>query len=407
MLCLREATGVDCRVASRLAMTGAGVGLPGLGGMPVLLVLPSFDAGGAENYILRFVRHVGAGEFEWHAMAANGGRGDLEDTFRAAGITLHHQPIGYLNPWKAWRFFRLVRQHGFDAVCSLTGVFGGWPLLLSRLAGVDVRVAWHRRSSHAFRQTWWRRVYAWLGARLLEWNATRILSNSHAALEFFHGPNTGMSSRFRVIPNGVGGCSFAVVACSREAARRDLGIPADGWVVGHVGRFDWAKNHETIFRVAAEVSKAQPGVVFLFCGKGTDSEAFRQRLAHHGIARCCIGLGVRHDMPRVYPAMDLFYFPSLTEGQPNALIEAMLSGVPVLASDIPGIRETVPPALQRSLVPARDVDAAVAWIGTFINGECQDVEATREWAARRFDPATNFGMFLEALRVSSSRAAHA
>ena len=381
--------------------------MPGLGVMRALLVLPSFDVGGAESYILRFVGHAGAGEFDWHAMAANGGRGDLEDAFRAAGITLHHQPIGYLNPLKAWRFFRLVRQHGFDVVCSLTGVFGGWPLLLSRLAGVDVRVAWHRRSSHAFREVWWRRVYAWLGARLLEWNATRILSNSRAALEFFHGPHTGRSARFRVIANGVDGCSFAADACSRDAARRDLGIPADSWVVGHVGRFDWSKNHETIFRVAAEVSKAHSGVVFLFGGKGTDSGGFRQRFAHYGIARCCIGLGVRHDMPRVYRAMDLFYFPSLTEGQPNALIEAMLSGVPVLASDISGIRETVPPGLQRSLVPARDVEAAVARIGALISGECQDVEATREWAARRFDPVTNFGMFLEALRVSPGRAAHA
>ncbi|WP_373026252.1 glycosyltransferase [Thioalkalivibrio sp.] len=375
--------------------------------MRVLFVLPSFDAGGAENYILRFVRHAGTGEFEWHAMAAGGGKGDLEDALRAAGITLHHQPIGYLNPLKAWRFARLVQQHGFDAVCSLTGVFGGWPLLLSRLVGVDGRVAWHRRASHAFRETWWRRVYAWLGARLLEWNATRILSNSHAALEFFHGPNSGMSSRCRVIPNGVDASSFDADACSVAAARRDLGIPADGRVVGHVGRFDWSKNHETIFRVAAEVSKAHSGVAFVFCGKGTDSEAFRRRLAHHGIAWFCIGLGVRHDMPRVYRTMDLFYFPSLTEGQPNALIEAMLSGVPVLAADIPGIRETVPPGLQRLLVPARDVDAAVARIEAFISGECQDVEATREWAVRRFDPATNFGMFLEALRVSPSRAAHA
>jgi glycosyltransferase involved in cell wall biosynthesis len=66
-------------------------------------------------------------------------------------------------------------------------------------------------------------------------------------------------------------------------------------------------------------------------------------------------LGYRKDVPRVLKSLDCFLFPSLTEGQPNALIEAMVSEIPIVASDIPSIKECVPSKIADTLKKPLDV----------------------------------------------------
>jgi len=269
------------------------------------------------------------------------------------------------------------------------------------MAGVKSRIGWHRRSTPAFSQTRAKKLYARLSVLLLEKTSTRILSNSRAALDFFHGPEWEKCSLYRVIPNGLNARLFTECTELQADARRELGIDIDAFVVGHVGRYDPAKNHKTIFAVAAEIVKLHPDVVFVFCGKGTDSTAFLAQLHRNGITNRYVSLGLQQDMPKVYRAYDLFYFPSVTEGQPNALIEAMVAGVPILAADIPGIKETVPPSLRGTLIAPRDVKTAVTRISEFIIDGRQDVNGTRQWALRHFDPARNFGMFLHELEFGS------
>ena len=365
----------------------------------VLFILPSLHAGGAEHYVLRLIRVARSGAFEWHVLSPSLERGDLHEAFEAEGAKVRYQSIGYFNPLKMLGFYRYVREGRFDVVCTLNGVFGGLTLAIGNAAGAKSRIGWHRRSTPAFKPTWGRRAYSKMALWLLEKNSTRVLSNGRAALDHFHGVDWVNDDRFGVIPNGVDAGPFLAHRETSQEARKVLGIPGEGYVVGHVARYDPAKNHETIFRVARELIRQEPTATFVFCGKGTDSSAFRERLEHYGIADHCIALGLQPNLPRVYRSFDVFYFPSVTEGQPNALIEAMLAGIPVVASDITPIRDMVPPELEGALIPPCDVGLAVARIAGLIEGQRQDVELTRRWAMCRFDPATNFGMFLEELKA--------
>ena len=363
----------------------------------ILLILPTLHAGGAENYALRFIRFVGSQGVEWHVLTPFQERGDLHQEFEREGVQIHRHPLGYLNPIKAFRFHRFLQRLDFDTICSLNGIFSALPLLLGRLAGVDRRIACHRRSSPAYDRGCLRDSYAKVSTWLLQHSATKILSNSEAALDYFHGPAWRRDPVYKVIMNGVDSSIFSPESSSVADARSGLGISKDSFLIGHVGRFDPAKNHETIMEVAQQVCSRTPSARFVFCGRGTDSAKFRALAVKHGVAERCFFLGIQHDMPKVYRSFDVFYFPSVTEGQPNALIEAMLMGVPIVASDIDPIRAALPPNLHSFLVPPLDASKATERIMSIQGGLRQDLVLTLEWAKKIFDPSRNFSLFLSEL----------
>ena len=367
--------------------------------LKVLLLLPSFNAGGAENYALRLIRFASAGDHEWHVMAPTSGPGDLRIEFERAGASAHCQAIGFLNPLRVLRFYRFLRAKEIQSVASFNGVFGGLALAIAALAGVSVRVGWHRRSTPAYKPTFLRRLYAHFALGLLEKASTRILSNSEAALDVFHGEKWGDDPRYSIVPNGVDVKLYRDFPESKELAKERLGFPKDVMVVGHVGRYDPAKNHQTIFRVARELLRENKNYLFVFCGKDTDTPDFAAELERFDIGAACRCMGLQNNLPRIYRAMDVFYFPSVTEGQPNALIEAILTGTPFVASDIPGNRSVVPPWLHEGLVSALDVQQAHEAIrGDGMQSETE-IQRASAWAAERFDLAVNMSRSLETLHM--------
>src|SRR5690606_26927613 len=138
-------------------------------------------------------------------------------------------------------------------------------------------------------------------------------------------------------------------------------LPQSAKVIGHVGRYDPSKNHQTIAEVAERLCQNNSILFFVLCGKGTDSKeckALFNKVPENQIKF----LGNVNNIEQLYPAFDLFYFPSVTEGQPNALIEAMLSDLPVVASNIEAIKECFPIDKIYQLVSPTDIEGAIITI---------------------------------------------
>jgi len=107
-------------------------------------------------------------------------------------------------------------------------------------------------------------------------------------------------------------------------------------------------------------------------------------------------LGYRKDIPRILKSFDLYFFPSITEGQPNALIEAMLAGLPIVASNISPIQEMLPNAMIASLHAPDDVVGFVKEIEDIYlkNKEQPDLQ---NWALEKFSSDTQFEKFYKEL----------
>jgi glycosyltransferase involved in cell wall biosynthesis len=133
--------------------------------------------------------------------------------------------------------------------------------------------------------------------------------------------------------------------------RRDLGIPPDACVVGTVGRLAQQKGYSVLLAAAAAALARRSALFFLVVGDGPQAQALRQQADQLGISSRVLFTGGRADVEDLLAAMDLFVSSSLWEGLPAVILEAMASGVPVIATRIPGTLEVVTHGVDGWLVP--------------------------------------------------------
>lgn len=317
------------------------------------LVLATTGTGGTERYVLRLLRWLPP-EVRTTMFVRAAAAGDLHQQFVDAGAAVVYCPLGYVEPLRLLRFIGRIRRARLDALVDLTGIFGGLPLTAARLLGVQRRVAFHRRSSFAFRQDLPRRIFARATCALVEHSATHILSNSRAALDLFHPRLVDRDPRLAVLPNPIDRGELKA-HCPRDVTRRQLGLDDGDIAVLHVGRVDPAKDHPTLLAAMVRAMTANPRIRGVLAGPGTETLMARETLVPRALRDRFRFLGSRTDIGDLHRASDLFAFTSVTEGQPNALLEAMLSELPVIASDIAPIREVVPLSGHEFLVPPGDV----------------------------------------------------
>jgi glycosyltransferase involved in cell wall biosynthesis len=163
-------------------------------------------------------------------------------------------------------------------------------------------------------------------------------------------------SRIDIIPRGrdpeqLGGASET----RRGRVRAELGIRHEPLVLT-AARHERQKGLDVVIRAFAKVRAAVPDARLLMAGReGNQTAALRQLVADLGLGDAVTLLGTRTDVPDLLCACDVFVMPSRWEGLGSVLLEAMALGAPIVATDIPPVRETV--AEQAILVPAEDDEA--------------------------------------------------
>lgn len=220
--------------------------------------------------------------------------------------------------------------------------------------------------------------------------ATDILSNSKAAFDFFY-KKEKQDSRFQVIYNGIDANKFNV---GSQTLRKELNIPENAFVIGHTGRFNYAKNHHTIIQVAKVLIERYSDVYFILCGNGV-KDGLENKVIELKINEKVLLFNNRQDIPIFLNTMDVYFFPSVTEGQPNALIEAMINGLPFVASDIEPIKETVESHI--SLYNPFDVDGFVKALENLYLNRLEKDYRLKEKTIKRFDHKKRFDEFYNIL----------
>ena len=152
---------------------------------------------------------------------------------------------------------------------------------------------------------------------------------------------------------GAGAGPAGAGLAAREIARRELGLPSDATVIGAVGRLTYQKAPEDFVDMIRRLRR--PGIVGVWVGDGELAGQVR-RLAAAEPAAPVVLAGERADVPRLLPAFDVFALPSRYEGLPTAIVEAMMCGVPVVATAVNAVADVVVPGETGLLVPPRRPD---------------------------------------------------
>ncbi|MHB8708499.1 MAG: glycosyltransferase [Desulfuromonadales bacterium] len=187
----------------------------------------------------------------------------------------------------------------------------------------------------------------------------RYVAVSEAVKDSLLAGNPGLSpDKVVTVYNGLDLNRFNSPAEGEKVSlRRELfpGITGDFWF-GTAGRLSPVKNHALLLRAFQKVQESHFGCTLLIAGHGELTGELKVLAESLGIGRQVHFLGFRNDLPRVYKTLDGFVFPSLREGLGLALVEAMASGLPFLASRVGGIPEVAGEDAEDLLVPVGKVD---------------------------------------------------
>jgi glycosyltransferase involved in cell wall biosynthesis len=301
----------------------------------VLHVIGRMNRGGVETWLMQLLRTVDRERLELHFAVTKPERGHYDDEIRELGARIFPCP-GASGPFEfGRRFLAVLRDEGpWDVVHSHLHHYSGLVLALARRAGVGIRVAHsHTDSSREdARASAARALYLRLTEAAIRRWATHGLAASDAAARALFGPAWREDPRFRVSHCGLDFRAFRA-PLDRDATRRELGIPADALVIGHVGRFDPVKNHAFLLRVAAAVLRDEPRAFVVLVGDGELRPAIEAEADRLGIRARAVFPGLRSDVARLLRAFDVFLFPSLHEGLPLVGLEAQAAGLPIVLSD--------------------------------------------------------------------------
>ena len=348
--------------------------------MKPLFLITTLDQGGIETYLLRYLEYYQ--EHEAIVICKSGGLGELYPQY-ARMVKVLPIRFSYFGGRQYYRFYKLLKDEKIDTVCDFTGNFAGLSLMIAWFAKVKKRIVFYRGSTNHFKETPFRLLYNAGMKRLVLMFATKILSNSVAALDFFFPKRNRMSERFEVIYNGMNMKKLSQQE-RKDSLLQEFDFPSDAFIVGHTGRCNEAKNHDTILKVASVLCCRYKNIHFVLVGKGVREK--------YGMIIQQMGLDEQIHL------LDLYYFPSLTEGQPNALIEAMATGLPFIASDIPSIKESVPTEMLPLLLSPCDTEKAIQIIERIYKGEIdKERYSCREWARQNFNADNLFDKFRKEL----------
>ena len=260
------------------------------------------------------------------------------------------------------RFFRRER---FDIVHVHTPIAA----LIGRLAATIARVPFVIYTAHGFyfhdeMPAWKRWTYVLL-ERFGGLFTDLLFSQSHEDARDAIALHIMPAHRVVAIGNGVNQSQFVgrTLEIQRDA-RRALRIPESVPVIGIVARIVQEKGYQEFFEAAVVVSRSFPNVHFLVVGERLTSD--HSGSVEHALAdvRKVLGArlveaGLRHDVSAMLSAMNIFCLPSYREGMPRSIIEAMMMELPVVATNIRGVREEVVDGKTGLLVPTRN-SAALA-----------------------------------------------
>lgn len=291
--------------------------------------------GGAEKQLLCLIPRLKDLGYD-QAVCCLKGWGPMGEEYKAAGIpTFALGGRGRADATVLWRLHSLLRRmrpailHTYTSRANWAGALAG------RLARVP-RILLSDREIRSWMRAW----HIWLD-RWVFGLAQGLVVPSQAVKEFDE-IRVGLSGkRIWVVPNGVDADAFAVQE-GKEAIKAELGIDLGSHVAGYIGRLEEpVKGLAYLLEAMAELRRDGFSCTLGVFGEGPWGEEMRRKAHALGLQGVVRFYGLRRDIPRVLKALDLLVLPSLREGCPNVVLEAMAAKVPVLATRVGGVPEMV------------------------------------------------------------------
>ncbi|QDU09537.1 glycosyltransferase [Gimesia aquarii] len=307
---------------------------------PIAFCITGLQPGGAERALVQIVKRLN--REKWSPVVYSlTGTGPLADELQLADIPI--EVLHAHSPWDARIIWRLAKKFKAQKPVLLQTFLFHANLagrLAARISGIrhvvsGIRVSEKRQNGHLFLDRWTN--------GLVDLNV--CVSQSVAQFSIRQGKLS--KSKVKVIPNGV---DFELFDSAEAIDLSPWGIPAGAKVILFVGRLDPQKAPNDLLTAFTCFAEQAPDFHLLFVGEGPLKAKLEQQSYQLPCASRIHFAGWQSQIPQLMKAASCLVLPSLWEGMPNVVLEAMASGLPVISTDVDGVSELIQHGKQGVLV---------------------------------------------------------
>ena len=291
------------------------------------------NAGGAETFLMKIYRRLDKSKYQMDFCINTADKCFYEDEITALGGRIYRIPAksASVSRFKK-QLYDVVKSNGYKYVLRITSNAAGFmDLKIAHRAGAEICAA--RSSNSSDGGSLQTKIAHSLGRILYGRYVNVRIAPSDLAARYTFGRKAYDSGKVNILHNAIDINERGFDEIMRYRIRAEFRISDTTRVIGHVGRFMEQKNHGFLLDAFAEYTKANGNSLLMLVGGGELESQIKEKAVALGISDKIVFTGIRSDVPALLSAMDVFVFPSLYEGMPNAVIEAQATGLPCIISD--------------------------------------------------------------------------
>lgn len=289
----------------------------------------TYALGGIETFVMNVYRNIDRSKIQFDFIK-NGSKMYFEEEVKEMGARVHTIVPRRENPFLYWyEINNIIKQNNYKIIhCHMNSLSTIKPIIAAKKAHYPcIIVHSHNQWRGTSKVTQYLHDYNF--KKLKKINTFHLACSDVASHWIF-----GEDSKAEIIHNGIDLEKYAFRNETRRAYKKLLDLNEEEKVVGHIGRFDYQKNHEFLIDIFYEMLQQNPKVNLLLIGDGELKDKVKQKVKALGISNKVSFLGVREDVNKFLNVIDVLLLPSHYEGLPITLIEAQANGVPCIISDV-------------------------------------------------------------------------
>ncbi|SDM77886.1 glycosyltransferase family 1 protein [Bacillus sp. OK048] len=302
----------------------------------VLHIVSAMNRGGTETLLMNLYRNIDKGKIQFDFVSHRKEKCHYDDEIESLGGNVFRisslgqtGPISYIRELK-----KIMNTNEYTAIHSHTDYQSGFPALAAKVSGINKRIC-HSHSNRWTRKSGLKEnMVLNLLKKVIKFSATDFCACSEEAARFLFSRKEVDQGNVHILKNGIEVDKFIGISenCS-ISVRKELAIPSNAKIIGHVGSLSHIKNQGFILKTIKQMLEYDINIYAVFVGDGELRTFYEEESRNLGIHDHVRFLGIRDDIQRLMKAFDVFVFPSIYEGFGIVTIEAQCAGTPCVVSD--------------------------------------------------------------------------
>lgn len=289
----------------------------------VLHIFKVMNRGGAETATMNIYRNLDRDKIQFDFICMDAEEGEFDDEIYSLGGKIYRinpPSFHYIRHIKS--IIKICKEGEYAAIQIPTQFHSGIVCLAAYLAKIPIRIVYSHSAGDVSKNVI-RKVYNHICRLLINIFSTNKLACGELAGKFLFGKKC---KNFKILHNGIDlKRYYSISKDEKEKVKNEFKIEDNDFVIGHVGSFKKLKNQVFFINIAKELIKEKKKFKILLVGDGEDRVKIQEKINKEKLENYFILPGIREDIPRVMSIFNIFVMPSLYEGFPMVIIEALSS----------------------------------------------------------------------------------